>query len=381
MKHLLVTNDFAPKIGGIQTYLFEIYRRIDPSKFSIITTSYKGSEDFDSKFGANIERLPNKVLFATKSLERVIRSRYLAGEYDFVVLDPLFPLGLIGPRLKSTCQIRYGIIVHGAEANVVLKIPLIKSYCSKVLSDLDVIVAAGNYPRDVVLEGLKYFGLDKPIINIAPGVDWNKFSPADPEEKIKLKTQLNIDQTKFTILSVSRLVPRKGMDTLIKAVSMLGERRNDVLLIIVGEGRDLYRLKLLAKTLGVDVRITGSLDNESLIKYYKAADLFAMLCRDRWFGLEKEGFGIVFLEAAACGLAQLAGKSGGSADAVIDGITGFILENPKDAGNAAQLISRLMQDRELLAKLASAASLRAQLDFSYDKLASLYIESLEQYFS
>src|SRR5439155_17481918 len=131
-------------------------------------------------------------------------------------------------------------------------------------------------------------------------------------------------------VSVSRLVPRKGMDTLIQATALLAAARPDVTLAIAGGGRDRGRLERLVRTSGAPVRLLGRVDDDRLPSLYGCADVFAMLCRNRWRGLEQEGFGIVFLEAAAAGVAQVAGDSGGAAEAVIDGGTGRVVTRPDD---------------------------------------------------
>jgi phosphatidylinositol alpha-1,6-mannosyltransferase len=157
-------------------------------------------------------------------------------------------------------------------------------------------------------------------------------------------------------------VPRKGFDVVIDAISSLP----GVQLAIAGAGRDRKRLE---KRAGGNVRFLGRVSDADLPRLYACADVFAMCCRDRWNGLEAEGFGIVFLEAAACGVPAVAGRSGGSHEAVADGETGFVV-NPRDVGEVCAAIARLVEDDELRARMGAAARRRALDEFAYDRLAN-----------
>ena len=145
-------------------------------------------------------------------------------------------------------------------------------------------------------------------------------------------------------MSISRLVPRKGFDTAIRAVAKLAPTRPDLVLAIAGRGRDQPRLERLVDELKAPVRFLGRVPNDELPALYGCADLFTMLCRNRWGGLEQEGFGIVFVEAAACGVPQVAGDSGGAAEAVADGETGLVMREPEDVEAAASAFESLLND-------------------------------------
>jgi phosphatidylinositol alpha-1,6-mannosyltransferase len=171
------------------------------------------------------------------------------------------------------------------------------------------------------------------------------------------------------VLGVSRLVPRKGFDTAIRAVAELAPTHPDLVLAIAGAGRDEQRLRRLVAELSAPVRFLGRVANDELPRLYGSADVFAMLCRNRWGGLEQEGFGIVFVEAAACGVPQIAGDSGGAAEAVSDGETGIVVRRPDDVGEAAAAIRMLLDDDARRAHMGRSARLRAEREFSYDVLA------------
>jgi phosphatidylinositol alpha-1,6-mannosyltransferase len=171
------------------------------------------------------------------------------------------------------------------------------------------------------------------------------------------------------------------MDVLIEATTRLVAHRPDLNVAIAGTGRDTARLRTMAARLGLArrVHLPGRLTDADLAKLYAAGDVFAMLCRNRWGGLEQEGFGIVFLEAAACGVPQVAGDSGGAAEAVLDGVTGIVVRDPRDADEAAQAIARLLDDPGLRAKMGEASRRRVEEELSWDHLAVRLRGALESW--
>jgi phosphatidylinositol alpha-1,6-mannosyltransferase len=204
----------------------------------------------------------------------------------------------------------------------------------------------------------------------------DRFSPLTPDERAKARASFGLPVDGRLVVSVSRLVPRKGMDTLIEATKRLAATRPDLTVAVAGGGRDRGRLERLVRTSGAPVRLLGRVDDDRLPSLYGCADVFAMLCRNRWAGLEQEGFGIVFLEAAACGVPQVAGNSGGAAEAVARDETGFVVDDPSDAGAAAAALARLLDDAELGRTQGHTGRRRAESEFSYDVLAARLDETL-----
>ena len=180
-------------------------------------------------------------------------------------------------------------------------------------------------------------------------------------------------------MSVSRLVPRKGFDTAIRAVARLRRQRPDLVLAIAGGGRDEQRLARLADELDAPVRFLGRIPNDDLPSLYACADLFTMLCRNRWGGLEQEGFGIVFVEAASCGVPQVAGDSGGAAEAVADGETGLVIRDPENVAEIARAFETLLDDDERRREMGTRSRERAVTEFAYDVLARRLGETLGVY--
>ncbi len=368
MTHLLVTNDFPPKVGGIQAYLFELWRRLDPDSFAVLTArSDPGAADFDraqAARGIRIERVRGPILVPTPQLVRRIRASARRIGAGLVLLDPAFPLGMVGPRLG----LPYGVVLHGAEVAVPGRLPPTRPVLARVLRHSVMAVSAGGYPAAEAARVLKR-GAMPPVVEIPPGVDLQRFRPLSPERRAAARSELGLPPDGPLVVSVSRLVPRKGMDVLIDAAVRLRPDVPDLTVAIAGHGRDADRLAGRVAEHAAPVRLLGTVGDDELPLLVGAADVFAMLCRNRWLGLEQEGFGIVFLEAAAAGVPQVAGASGGADEAVEHERTGLVLRRPTDAGAAARSIARLLGDGQLRSRMGAAARLRAEASFDYDKLA------------
>ena len=363
MGYMLVTNDFPPKVGGIQSYLYQLFRRLPPEELTVLTSSHNGAAEFDRRQRFRIERSWSPVLLPTPGLGRTVRQLSQATGSGIVLLDPALPLGLLGNWL----ELPYGVVLHGAEVTVPGRLPISRQLLRSVLSGASLAIAAGGYPA---AEAARVAGARKPrFVVVPPGVDHERFHPLDRDERDLARRQLGLPSKGRLVVSVSRLVPRKGMDVLIEAVGQLSGERPDLMLAIGGTGRDRKRLELVAKRRSAPVRFLGRVAEEDLPKLNAVADVWAMCCRDRWFGLEQEGFGIVFLEAAAAGVAQLAGRSGGSDEAVIDGRTGLVVDRPGDLTAVAAALASLLDDPGLRERLGAEARRRAVAEFDYDKLA------------
>jgi phosphatidylinositol alpha-1,6-mannosyltransferase len=366
MKHLLVTNDFPPKIGGIQSLLWEWWRRLPADQFAVLTSPYDGAAEFDAEQPFRVERVPEPVLLPHPLMTR--RVNRLAAEIGagLVVIDPAVPLGLIGPSL----DLPYDVVLHGAEVTVPGRLPGTKQGLAWVLRNARHIVAAGGYPA---AEADHAAGRTLPTTIVPPGVDTARFRPLTTDERQQARRDLGLPVDGQVILGLSRLVPRKGFDTAIRAVAAMRSTHPDLVLAIVGGGRDDERLRTLAGQLEAPVRFLGRLDNDDIPRVYGCSDVFTMLCRNRWGGLEQEGFGIVFVEAAACGVPQVAGDSGGAAEAVADGETGIVIEEPGGEGAVAATVeafTRLLDDPDLRSRMGAASRRRAETVYSYDVLAA-----------
>ena len=369
MKHLLVTNDFPPKIGGIQSLLWEWWRRLPPDSFAVLTSPYAGAAAFDAAQPFHIERTREPVLLPHPWMVRRIDAMATRVGAHLVVLDPAVPLGLVGPSLR----LPYDVVLHGAEVTVPGRLPGSKQALAHVLGHARHIVAAGGYPA---AEAERAAGRSLPVTVVPPGVDTQRFRPLGPDERHAARRMFGLADDAEVIVSISRLVPRKGFDTAIRAVARLRTSRPKLVLVISGGGRDDSRLRRLAADLQAPVLFLGRVPNDDLPRLYGCADLYAMLCRNRWGGLEQEGFGIVFVEAAACGVPQVAGDSGGAAEAVADGRTGVVVGQPEAVDEVAAVFEALLDDPARRAEMARAGRRRAVEEFSYDVLAERLGRSL-----
>jgi phosphatidylinositol alpha-1,6-mannosyltransferase len=362
MTHLFVTNDFPPKLGGIQTMLWELWRRLDPTTFAVLTTPHEGDVAWDATQAFRIVRANEKVLLPTPSLARRVDD--LADEIgaSVVVLDPALPVGLIGPRLRHP----YAVVLHGAEITVPGRLPGSNLVLRHVLRGAGLVIAAGGYP---LAEGERAAGRSLPSVLVPPGVDTDRFRPLDTAPRAAARAHFGLSVDGPLVVSLSRLVPRKGMDVLIKASAQVAPRHPGLTVAIGGGGRDRKRLDGLVESTGAPVRMVGRVSHDDLPRFYGCADVYAMLCRNRWGGLEQEGFGIVFLEAAAAGVPQIAGRSGGAAEAVVHGTTGLVVEHPDDVDAVAAALDELLADGARRDAMARAGRERAVADFTYDGLA------------
>jgi phosphatidyl-myo-inositol dimannoside synthase len=376
-RHLLVTNDFPPKVGGIQNYLWELWRRLDPESFVVLTASSDpGAAAFDAAQaarGVRIERVPEPILFfPTPSALRQVRRCVAEHAIDLVLLDPALPLGLLGPRLG----VPYGVILHGAEVTVPGRLPVARTALGHVLRGSSVVISAGGYPA---AEGRRAAGgLTAPVVQIPPGVDAGSIKPMYQSVRQAARVRFGLPAAGPLVVSLSRLVPRKGMDVLIEAAGRLSASYPDLAVAIGGDGRELPRLRRQAESSPASVTLLGRLSDEDRAVLLGSADIFVMACRNRWLGLEQEGFGIVFLEAAAAGVPQVAGDSGGAAEAVVDGETGLVVARPEDPGCVAAALRELLADPARATRMGAAGRARVVASFDYDALASRLADTLEE---
>jgi phosphatidylinositol alpha-1,6-mannosyltransferase len=365
VRHLLVTNDFPPKMGGIQSYLWELWRRLPPDEVTVLTTARNGAEPWDAEQAFRIERSHERVLLPHPILARRIRDLAKEVGAEAVVLDPALPLGGIGASLG----LPYAVVLHGAEITVPGRIPATRQLLTRVLRHATLIIAGGGYPMAEAERAAGGRGLP-PIVQIPPGVDTRRFAPLSGAlEQAAVRAQWGLNPEAPLILSVSRLVPRKGMDVLIEAAVLLRRHYPRLQVAIAGAGRDRHRLETRIRKTAAPVRLLGPVPDRDLPSLYAAADVFALCCRNRWGGLEQEGFGIVLLEAAAAGVPAVAGRSGGATEAVAAGETGAIVDDPADPEAVAAAIAPLLEDPALARSQGAVARARAEELFSYDGLA------------
>jgi phosphatidylinositol alpha-1,6-mannosyltransferase len=390
-RHLLVTNDFPPKVGGIQSYLWELWRRLDPATYAVLTaSSHPDGAAFDASSasaGIRVERVRGRILYFPAPRTRA-RVRRLAADTgaSLVLFDPVLPLGLLGPGLG----LPYGVVLHGAEAAVPARLPGTRAQLRRVLDGAALVVAAGRYPARLATalisggagsDGAGRVGARRGggvVVEVPPGVDTTRIVPLDGDRRRLARRELCLPEEGLLVSSVSRLVPRKGADVLIEAARRLEPSFPSLTVAIAGTGREAPSLAAQVRRGGAPVHLLGAVSEREKAALLGASDVFAMACRTRWGGLEQEGFGIVFLEAAAAGVPQVAGDSGGAADAVDDGVTGVVVRRPSRPGDVAEALRRLLADDGRRRAMGLASRDRAALQFSYDALAAKLAAALHE---
>jgi len=371
-RHLLVTNDYPPKIGGIQQYLWELWRRLDPTTFEVHTTPYKGTAAFDAEQAYTVHRSKEPFLIPYPWLPKRINEAAEAFDAGLVVLDPAVPLGMIGPSLDRP----YVAVLHGAEVTVPGRLPVAKQSLTRVLRNAHGVISAGEY---ALAEAERAVGRPLENVVIPPGVDTSRYTPISPQLRSATRAKYNVEPDDQLILSVSRLVPRKGMDTLIDVAARLRPAFPKLRVLIAGSGRDENRLQRRITSSGAPVQLLGRVPEEDKAALYSSADIFTMLCRNRWAGLEQEGFGIVFLEAAAAGVPQIAGSSGGAAEAVAHEETGVVVASDMSVNDLAEQFALLLTDEDRRKEMGSRARERAVAEFEYDVLADRLATQLKEW--
>ncbi len=339
MRHLFVTNDFPPKRGGIESYLLGLCRGLDPADVIVAAPTRPGQEEVDAALPFRVERMGRRYLRPNRSL--VDRLESLAREADAVHVLQALPLGRLAHRGRF--EVPVTVFAHGSEILVPSRVPFVRRSLRKVLRRADLVVAASAFTADAVRD---VAGVGSTVIH--PPVDVERFSLGVAGSTVLAEHGLG---GRFVVLFVGRLVKRKGAEVLVRAMVHL--RHGTAL--IVGSGPEEASLRRLARELDVADRVVfaGHVPDPELPAHYAAGDVFCMPCTDRYGGADTEGFGIVYLEAAASGLPSVAGRCGGSVEAVRDGETGVILDDVRPEP-LAEALEALRTDSGRRLRLAAA---------------------------
>ena len=340
---LLVTNDFGPRAGGIETFVIGLLERTPRGSVVVFTSSQPDSESYDRRwreeFGVDVIRDKSRILLPTPRVTRaamkIIRERSITK----VWFGAAAPLALMSRALRKAGAQRIVALTHGHEVWW-SKVPPFTLLMREIGRSIDIATYLGEYTRNA----LKRCIPEEKLHHIAPGIDVTHFIQRDAQD---LKEQLGLTE-RLIIISVGRLVHRKGQDRLIEAMPAIREKVPNAHLIFVGEGPYREKLTQITSQLNLEPHISfiGRINYADLPRYISMGDIFAMPSRDRLFGLEVEGLGIVYLEASACSLPVIAGNSGGAPDAVINGETGFVVDG-EDVAEIASRVIELLTNPEL----------------------------------
>jgi phosphatidylinositol alpha-1,6-mannosyltransferase len=359
---LLVTNDYPPRVGGIQRTLHALVRELPPDRVTVLGPAEEGAEEFDRGEPYLIVRQRRGFAWPTPATRRSVLRVLEASGAEVVLFGATYPLALLGPGLERR-GIPYVSAAHGFEywlslapgAHTLMRRATARASRVAVMCSAFVArVVRTAVPRRV------------PVSVMYPGADLERFRPDLPTEEIRARHGLS---DRPLVVCVSRLVPRKGQDVLIRAMSRVRRRVPDACLLIVGDGPYRAALQRMAADAPAgSVVFAGQVAEEELPRYYAAGDLFAMPCRTRLGGLEVEGWGNVFIEAAACGRPVLVGDSGGARESLVDGVTGLLVDG-SDVAAVADGVAAILADPKLAQAMGRAGRERVERSYTWSRAA------------
>ena len=351
-KILLVTNDLGPRAGGIETFILGLLDQLDGSQIVIYTAAQTGSDQFDkilsAKTGVIILRDKSSVLLPTPWVNRRVRAVALRFESEVIWFGAAMPLAWMSGLLKRAGAKRIVAITHGHEVWWA-KLPPFRQIFAQSTKSIDVLTYLGQFTRRAMAPVVS---ARCAMVHIAPGISIQHFTPGAKSQKLIDELDL---EGKQVLISVGRLVHRKGQDKLLEALPQILLTHPDIILLFVGVGPRQKKLDQLVRSheLSNYIRFVGRIAYDALPDYFRLGDLFVMPSRSRLAGLEVEGLGIVYLEASACGIPVVAGASGGAPDAIIQGKTGLVVDGTK-VDEIALTINELLDNPTQLAAMGQA---------------------------
>ena len=341
-KILCITNDFGPRAGGIETFVIGLIERLPFGSVIVYTSAQEKSAPYDLKwlqdFGVEVVRDKSKILLPTPGVAYCVNALVRERKIATVFFGAAAPLGLLSKGLRRAGVKEIVALTHGHEVWWSKVFPF--TLAMKIISrQVNTLTYLGEFTRNAISKSVTKVAAQS-MVKIAPGIDTDHFSPQDARE---LRNELGLSEKKV-IVSVGRLVHRKGQDVLIEAMPAIIKDVPDAHLLMIGEGPYRGYLENRVKALGIQESVTfiGRIQYVDLPMYLCVGDLFVMPSRSRLAGLEVEGLGIVYLEASACGLPVIAGDSGGAPDAVLEGQTGLVVDGTQKSEVASAVVELLL---------------------------------------
>ncbi|HVT70932.1 MAG TPA: glycosyltransferase family 4 protein [Trebonia sp.] len=364
---LIVTNDFPPRQGGIQSFVHELARRLDGDRLTVYAPKWDGDAAFDAAQPFEVVRHPTSLMIGGPSVRRRAAALVRSRGAEVVIFGASAPLGLITPALRTAGVQRAIAITHGHEAGWAA-LPVARQLLRQIGERADVMTYLGEYFRTRLSAALTPAAAAR-LTRLHPGVDAAVFRP-DPAARAAVRDRYGLGD-RPVVVCVSRLVRRKGQDTLLRAWPAVQRAIPGAALLIVSGGPYAKTLHQLAEQTGVaaSVRFTGSVPQAELPAHYAAGDVFAMPCRTRRGGLDVEGLGIVYLEASATGLPVVGGDSGGAPDAILDGETGYVVGG-RDIPALEQRLIALLADPARAKTMGEKGRAWVERDWNWDLIAS-----------
>ncbi|WP_040834464.1 glycosyltransferase family 4 protein [Nocardia brevicatena] len=364
---LLVTNDFPPRPGGIQSYLQALAGQLPPDGLVVYAPRWRGDSHikFDAEQKYQVIRHPTTLMLPTPAVLRRARKLLRDEHCDTVWFGAAAPLALLSPMLRRVGAERILASTHGHEVGWSM-VPAGRQALRAIGEHTDVVTYVSKYTRGRFAAA---FGPNAALEYLPPGVDTETFRP-DPAARAELRRRYGLGD-RPTVLCLSRLVPRKGQDALIVAMRRIRERVSGAVLVIAGGGPYQERLRGLAQACEVSdsVVFVGRVPAAELAAHHTIADVFAMPARTRGAGLDVEGLGIVYLEASATGVPVVAGRSGGAPETVIEGRTGRVVDGCRE-DEIVEAVSGLLADRDAAAAMGAAGRRWVEQYWRWDTLGA-----------
>ena len=363
---LIVTNDFPPRQGGIQSFVHALTLRLPPDRVTVYAPAWQGAAQFDARQPFEVIRHPTSLMLPVPTVARRAVGIARQRSCEAVLFGAAAPLGLLAPALRRAGVDRAVAVTHGHEAGWAA-IPGARSLLRRIGDSVDVVTYLGEYFRVRLARALSP-GAAARMVRLAPAVDAGAFGSGHDGAAVRERLGL---AGRPVVVCVSRLVRRKGQDTLIRAWPEVRARFPDAALLIVGDGPYAAGLRRLADKARVadSVTFTGPVPGAELSAHYAAGDVFAMPCRTRRGGLDVEGLGIVYLEASATGLPVVGGDSGGAPDAILDGESGYVVPGRSVPAVAAR-ISELLADPAKAKAMGEKGRAWVERDWNWDQAAA-----------
>jgi phosphatidyl-myo-inositol dimannoside synthase len=364
---LIVTNDFPPRRGGIQSFVHELALRLDPGQLTVYAPKWDGDAAFDAAQPFEVVRHPTSLMIGGPSVRRRAAELARSRKAEVVIYGASAPLGLITPVLRKAGVRRAIAITHGHEAGWAA-LPVARQLLRRIGDETDVMTYLGEYFRVRVAGALSPQAAAR-MARLHPGVDAGTFRPDQAARRV-IRDRHGLGD-RPVVVCVSRLVARKGQDTLLRAWPTVIEKIPDAVLLIAGRGPYAKTLRQLAEEAGVagSVIFTGPVPQDELAAHYAAGDVFSMPCRTRRGGLDVEGLGIVYLEASATGLPVVGGDSGGAPDAILEGETGYVVGG-RDVNALSERLVALLQDPAGAKAMGEKGRAWVERDWNWDVIAA-----------
>ena len=364
MKALVVTNDFPPKVGGINYYVAHLVRHLPEGEATVFASDWPGAEAHDAGFPHPVVRWSADSMYPTLGVIDRVEALVREEDPDVVLFGAAAPLALMGPTIRRRTGVPYAAFMHGVEIWAA-QVPVTRGVLSALGRGAALLMGVSQWQVDLLRGAIG----DGPRIELLPpGIDPSRFHPGVSDREVRERHGLGEAPV---VCCVSRLTLRKGQDVVIRALPAILQEVADARFLVVGAGPDYERLRSLARRKGVEDRVVfaGEVPYEELPAYFRAGDVFAMPCRTRKLGLEVEAFGAVFLQASAVGRPCVAGDSGGAPEAVLNGETGLVVDGTDREAVAGAIVS-LFGDRERADKMGRAGADRVRRELTWQALSS-----------